>query len=39
MKNIVGIGKVITTFNPSKKGVVIMIKKYFDGLKFGMLCS
>lgn len=26
MKNIVGIGKVITPFNPSKKGAVIMIK-------------
>lgn len=37
MKNIVGIGKVITPFNPSKKGIVIMIKKNFDGLKFGML--
>ena len=39
MKNSIRINKVVTEVNspPSKKGVVIVIKKYFDGLKFGML--
>lgn len=38
MKNSIRINKVVTEVNPPlKKGVVIMIKKYFDGLKFGML--
>ncbi len=38
MKNSIRINKVVTEVKPPlKKGVVIMIKKYFDGLKFGML--